>query len=79
MVKGIDGYQWTLGATKNITMDQVWTWVKLYGVDMDRDVYLGTYRCLDFKKYIWFELGKSMWKKHWRVFQDHVKYILNDI
>ena len=26
-----------------------------------------------------FDLGKSMWKKHSSVFQDHDKYIHNDI
>ena len=42
-------------------------------------VYLGADRCLEFKIEMWIELGKSMWKKHWSVFQDHFKYIHNDI
>ena len=31
--KGIYGYQWTLSATKDVTMDKFWTWAKLYGVN----------------------------------------------
>ena len=77
--KGIDGDQWTLGATKDVTMEKFWTWAKVDYLDALGDVYLGKDRCLDFKKYIWFELGKSMWKKYQSVFQDHVKYIHNDI
>ena len=36
-------------------------------------------KCVDFKKDIWFELGKCMWRKHHSIFQDHLKYICNDI
>ena len=60
-------------------MEQLWTWTKtdaLYGSD---DIYLGPNRCSDFEKDIWFELGKSMWKRHHRIYQGHVKYIHNDI
>ena len=71
--KGISGDQWTLSATKYVTMEQLWTWTKIYGVEGSEDMYLLWYRCLDFEKYICFELGKSMRKKHWSVFQDHVK------
>ena len=34
---------------------------------------------VNFEKDIWFELGKCMWSKHRGVFQDHLKYICNDI
>ena len=29
MENGLDGDQWTLGATKNVTMEQLWDWAKL--------------------------------------------------
>ena len=29
-VKGISGYQWTIGPTKDVTMEQIWTWTKMY-------------------------------------------------
>ena len=77
--QGIYGYQWKLDEAKYVTMEWLWTWEKLYGIDADRDYYLGEDRCIDFEKNIWFELGKSIWKKHWSIFQDHVKYIHNDI
>ena len=67
------------GETKYVTMEQLWTWVNLDGVEVSGDLYLGAERCLDFEKYIWFELGKRAWKKHWSVFQVHVKYIHNGI
>ena len=40
---------------------------------------LGVERCLNFYKYIWFEVGNIMWKKHRSVLQDHAKYIKNII
>ena len=46
---------------------------------MSRDMYLGTDRCRKVEKYIWFDLGKSMRRKHQSTYQDHIKYIHNDI
>ena len=77
--KGIAVDQWTLSEAKDVTMEQVWTWTKQYGTDANRNYYLGMDKCINFDKDIWFKLGKSMRKKHWSVFQDHVKYIHNDI
>ena len=42
-------------------------------------MYLGPVRCNEFDKHILFELGKSMWRKHHSTYQDHIKYIRNDI
>ena len=39
----------------------------------------GEERYAYFEKDSWFKLGKSMWRKHQSIFQDHVKYIHNDI
>ena len=75
--KGIAGDQWTLGTTEDVTKDKFWTWEKLYGADASGDVYLCADRCLDFEKDIWLESGKIIRKKHWIIFQDHVKYIHN--
>ena len=49
-VKGFVGDQWTLGMKKYVTMEKLWTWEKLYGVNEAGDVYLGAYRCLKFEK-----------------------------
>ena len=35
--------------------------------------------CIIFEKYMWFELGKSMWNRYRGIYQVHVKYIHNDI
>ena len=36
-------------------------------------------KCVDFERELWFELGKCMWRKHRSVYQDHMKYVHNDI
>ena len=36
-------------------------------------------KSVEFNKEPWFELGNCMWRKHHSVFQDHLKYIRNDI
>ena len=60
-------------------MEKLCTWKKLDGVDSSGNMYLGTDRCLSSEKDIWFELGKSMRKKHRSVLQYHVRKIHNDI
>ena len=35
--------------------------------------------CTYFENELWFKLEKSMWMKHSSTFQDHAKYIHNDI
>ena len=37
------------------------------------------YKCINFDKELWFELGKCIWRKHHSVFRDQLKYICNDI
>ena len=60
-------------------MNRFWTWEDLDGIDVDKSAYLGADNCIDFEKYIWFNLEKIIWNKHRSVFQDCVKYIHNDI
>ena len=45
----------------------------------DSCVFTGVERCTEFEEYMWFDMGKSMWRKHCSIFQYHVKYIHNDI
>ena len=42
-----------------------------YHIDMDKSV--------GFERELWFELGECMWRKHRSVYQDHMKYVFNDI
>ena len=45
----------------------------------DRYVYLAIDKCVNFDIEIWFELGEFLWRNHQSVYQDHLKYIRNDI
>ena len=38
-----------------------------------------TNKCVYFDKEVFFELGKCMWRNHHSVFQDHQKYIRDDV
>ena len=45
----------------------------------DGHAYLAPDKCIDFKRELWFELGKCTWRKYWSVNQDHMKYVCNNI
>ena len=60
-------------------MEDFWTWAKTDTTGYGRHPYLSNYKCVDFGRYLWFELGKSVWIKHQSVYQDHMKYVRNDI
>ena len=45
----------------------------------DEHDYLEWDKCVELKREIWLYLGKCMWSKHRSVYQDHMKYICNDI
>ena len=77
--KGIDVDQWNMGAAKNVTMEQVWDWAKVDAIDRVGYLFTGPDLCTYFEKEIWLELGKIMGRKHFITFQDHVKFIHNDI
>ena len=53
-VKGLDGYQWTLGSAKGFSMEEFWVWAKLCAINIA--IYL--FSVLDcsayFEKYLWF-------------------------
>ena len=76
--KGISRYQWNLGGTNNVTIEQFWDWVKLNAIDGAGDIFTGPKWCNYFEKELWFQLVNNMWRKHWSTFQDHAKYIHND-
>ena len=65
--------------TKNVTIEQFWDWSKVDDINGAGDLFTGPDHCFYFYKELWLELGKSMWRKHRITFQDHVKYICNDI
>ena len=73
------GDKWDLGKLKCLSTDEFWYWAKKDSIGYDVHVYLGIDKCVDFKRELWFELGKFMWRNHWSVYQDHLKYVCNDI
>ena len=62
--KVLAGYQWSLGATNYVTMEQFWTWVKSDSIYVLVYLYLVLDRCRDSEKYIWLELVNSIRTKH---------------
>ena len=64
---------------KELSTDDFWNWDKKYGIDYGGSAYLGLDKCVDFEKDILLELGNVMWRKHQSIYQDHLKYIHNDI
>ena len=79
LAKDLVGDKWTLGDLKRLYTEDFWTWDKSDGIDYDKDDYLRLDKFVKFEKELWFELGKAIWRKYWSVFQDHLKYIRNDI
>ena len=60
-------------------MEYLWTCRNYYGYNTDGDTINGEETYKEFEKDLWFELDKSMWRKHQLLFQYHVKYIHNNI
>ena len=50
LVKGLDGYQWTLGQTKDVTMEKFWTWSNTDANNGSGCMYLELNRCIDIEK-----------------------------
>ena len=77
--KEISGYQWTLVAKNNVTMEQFRDWEKVDSINVSGDLFTGPYYCTYFENDFWFDLRIIMWRKHSSTFQNHLKYIHNDI
>ena len=37
-----------LSKVKDATMEKLWTWGNIYGIDADEDAYLGADKCINF-------------------------------
>ena len=48
-------------------------------MEYDGHDYLAQDECVEFERILWFELGRCMWRKHHIFYQDHMKYVRNDI
>ena len=60
-------------------MNNFWYWSKKEGIRYDGHDCLVIDRCVNFKRSIWFELEECMWRNHWRIYQEHLRYVCNDI
>ena len=45
----------------------------------DGHAYLAMDKCVNFERGVWFDVVECMWRKHHRVYQDHMEYIRNYI
>ena len=62
-----------------LSKEYFWTWEKTDSTGYDGNPYLANDKYVDFERELWFELGKCIWIKHWIVYQDHMKYVRNNI
>ena len=77
--KELAGDEWTLGKLTGLSLEDFWTWAKKDTTGYDGHDYISQDKCVDFERELWFELGKCMWINHWSVYQEHIKYVCNDI
>ena len=78
-VKEPTGEEWNLGELKGLSADDLCTWAMTYTTVYDGHAYLVMDKCVNFERDIWFELGKCTWINNPSIYQDHMKYIRNDI
>ena len=71
--------EWNLGELSGISAEAFWTWTMADTTGYDGHAYLTLDKCINFKRELWFELVKCMGRKPRSVYQDHIKYIRNDI
>ena len=77
--KEVSGYQRTIKSAKRVYIKQFWTWSKLDVIYRAGDLFTGLEYCAHFEKAFWFQMKKSIWRKHRSNFHNHVKYVHNDI
>ena len=73
------GDEWNLIILVGLSADDFWTWDKTDTMGHDKYPFINQDKCVDFKRELWFELVKFIWRNHRSVYQDHMMYICNDI
>ena len=58
--KELAGDERTLGNMSGVSTEYVWTWVKTITIGYDGYHYQTNDKCVNFKRDLWFELGKCM-------------------
>ena len=79
LAKELAGDEWTLGKLDRISAEEFWNWAKTDTTGYDGHDYLDLDKCFEFERGLWFELGKCMCRNNRSVYQDHMKYVCNDI
>ena len=77
--KELAGDEWTLGDLGGVSIEDFWTGEKSDTIGYDGHAYLGINKCVEFERELWFDVEKCMWRKNQSVYQDHMKYVRNDI
>ena len=68
LAKEIAGYEWILGKLTGLFAEDFGTWVKTDTTGYDGHDYLARDKCIKFKRELWLELGKCMWRKYRSVY-----------
>ena len=71
--------EWTLVNLTSLSAEDFWTRANMDTTGYDVHDYLAQDKLINFERELWFELGKCIWRKHQSVYQDHMKYVHNDI
>ena len=71
--------EWTLGKLTGLYAEDFCTCEKTDTLGYDGHYYPALDKFVNFERELWFDLGKCMWGKHRSVYQDHMKYVRNDI
>ena len=71
--------KWKLVEAKDVNTENLWDCARVDVTHVDKEPVSGAEHCNGTKEEIWFDLRKSICRKHWSTFQDHVKYIHNEI
>ena len=79
MAKELAEDEWNLGELAGLSAESFYTWAKTDTAGYDGHPFLARDKCVNFESYLWFELWKYMCRKHQGIYQDHIKYIFNDI
>ena len=70
--------KWNLRKLTGLSAEAFWTWANTDTTGCYVHAYLALDQCVNFERGVWFDFLKYMWINHWSVYQDHMKYILND-
>ena len=73
------GENWTLDDVKYMSMEDLCIFENNDGLDTDSDDVIAENHCNNIECDLCFKIGNSMWKNCRGVFDDHMKYINNNI